>query len=118
MAFECFLVLAFIFVVCSRQTPPSRSRRVPVALITTLILAASWSFGLPYVQGAAPPTDGKAAAPAGEAGALFRRFCQGCHGADGRGAGRDVPDFTRSAWQEKRTDTQLVVTILEGKGTV
>src|SRR5262249_28654454 len=45
-----------------------------------------------------------------------------CHGADGRGSvARDnfptLPDFTLRAWHEKRADPQLLVSVLEGKGT-
>jgi mono/diheme cytochrome c family protein len=118
MAFELVLVLVLILVSCSRQAAPLRGRRVTAALITMVFLAPAGSIDPSCVRGAALPGAGKAAAPPAEEAALFRRFCQGCHGADGRGVGKDVPDLTRPAWQEKRSDAQLVVTILEGKGTV
>jgi mono/diheme cytochrome c family protein len=46
-----------------------------------------------------------------------------CHGADGTGGpGRDrlpeIPDFTRAAWQARRTDAQLKASILDGKGAL
>jgi mono/diheme cytochrome c family protein len=52
---------------------------------------------------------------------LFRRFCATCHGLDGRGTRMRenlprLPDFSRSAWQAGRSDTQLIVSILDGKG--
>lgn len=82
--------------------------------VHAVLAAAAFGVGLLPVQGAAPPGDGEAAG-------LYRRFCQGCHGADGKGARggavKDLPDFTRASWQEQRTDVQLVVTILEGKGS-
>lgn len=28
----------------------------------------------------------------------------------------EIPDFTSAAWQESRSDTQLLIGILEGKG--
>src|SRR5262249_17788270 len=45
-----------------------------------------------------------------------------CHGADGtaRAARRllpDIPDFTRGSWQRRRSNAQLLVSILDGKGT-
>jgi mono/diheme cytochrome c family protein len=57
-----------------------------------------------------------------EGSRLFQRSCAMCHGADGRGSGvratmPAIPDFTARAWQERRTDPQLIVSILEGKGT-
>jgi mono/diheme cytochrome c family protein len=53
--------------------------------------------------------------------ALFARNCQSCHGKDGRGTrlrqhAPSAPDFTNSSWQDARSNTQILVTILEGKG--
>ena len=52
---------------------------------------------------------------------LFQKHCVKCHGADGTGGqARDrlpeIPDFTDSAWQARRTDKQIQSSILEGKG--
>jgi mono/diheme cytochrome c family protein/uncharacterized membrane protein len=63
---------------------------------------------------------GEGAVPA--AGALYRQHCQRCHGADGKGGGEVAglptrPDFTHGAWQEARTDAQLLASILDGKGS-
>jgi ubiquinol-cytochrome c reductase cytochrome b subunit len=53
--------------------------------------------------------------------AVYRQYCLSCHGIDGRGAELrssmpDLPDFTNRAWQDGRTNPQLTVSILEGKG--
>jgi mono/diheme cytochrome c family protein len=53
---------------------------------------------------------------------LFLRRCARCHGEDGSGSGRraggpNCPDFTNRDWQKHRTDAELMVSILEGKGT-
>jgi len=68
-----------------------------------------------------PPTD-MAAAPADNVTALYERRCARCHDADGTGTAlrsslRRLPDFTNARWQQQRSDPQLVVSILEGKGT-
>jgi mono/diheme cytochrome c family protein/uncharacterized membrane protein len=52
---------------------------------------------------------------------LFRRHCVKCHGADGTGSqGRDrlpeIPDFTNAPWQARRSDGQLLASIIDGKG--
>jgi mono/diheme cytochrome c family protein len=52
---------------------------------------------------------------------LFRKRCAKCHGTDGTGSqARDrmaeIPDFTSAAWQAKRKDSQLIASILDGKG--
>ena len=51
---------------------------------------------------------------------LFRQRCVKCHGADGTGReARDrlpeIPDFTKSSWQARRSDAQLLASILDGK---
>jgi mono/diheme cytochrome c family protein len=54
---------------------------------------------------------------------IFRQWCIACHGSDGTGApGRAaqlsrIPDFTSGAWQSDRSDPELLVSILDGKGT-
>ena len=57
-----------------------------------------------------------------EGGGLFQKSCARCHGRDGKGeVARDsletIPDFTLRGWQQKRSDAQLLVSILDGKGT-
>jgi mono/diheme cytochrome c family protein/uncharacterized membrane protein len=54
-------------------------------------------------------------------GDLFRRRCVKCHGADGTGSrGRErfdeIPDFTKTTWQARRSDAQLLASVLDGKG--
>jgi mono/diheme cytochrome c family protein len=53
---------------------------------------------------------------------LFQRSCAMCHGPDGKGAGvrpamPAIPDFSLGRWQERRTDSRLMASILDGKGT-
>jgi mono/diheme cytochrome c family protein len=52
----------------------------------------------------------------------YRQLCARCHGDDlaggeWRAEGREIPDFTRAAFHKGRTDAELRVSILEGKGT-
>jgi mono/diheme cytochrome c family protein len=49
----------------------------------------------------------------------YRRLCARCHGNDYQGNGRrdwGIPDFTRGSFHQDRTDTELLVSILQGKG--
>jgi mono/diheme cytochrome c family protein len=53
---------------------------------------------------------------------LFQRFCIACHEIDGRGSRMreqvpSIPDFTSPVWQARRSNAQIITTILEGKGT-
>jgi mono/diheme cytochrome c family protein len=54
---------------------------------------------------------------------IFRQYCFVCHGLDGKGTNMrpvlpPIPDFTNAAWHKERSDAQLRVSILEGKGTM
>jgi ubiquinol-cytochrome c reductase cytochrome b subunit len=53
----------------------------------------------------------------------YRQYCLSCHGSDGRGLDLranmpGIPDFTSRAWQQERSNAQLSVGILDGKGTL
>jgi mono/diheme cytochrome c family protein len=48
---------------------------------------------------------------------LYRRLCASCHRNDHRGEPGQIPDFTRRSWQDRRSNAQLLATILEGKGS-
>jgi mono/diheme cytochrome c family protein len=53
---------------------------------------------------------------------LYRHSCQRCHGADGTGTPQRqrtpaIPNFTQKRWQARRNDSQLLVSILDGKGS-
>jgi mono/diheme cytochrome c family protein len=63
---------------------------------------------------APPPMGGS------DAHALFAKHCVKCHGADGTGKLKrkeleQIPNFTDSSWQKKRTDAQLLAIILNGE---
>jgi cbb3-type cytochrome c oxidase subunit III len=40
--------------------------------------------------------------------------CIGCHGPDGKGKVKGVPDFTDAAWQKKESDADLISQIKKG----
>ena len=57
-----------------------------------------------------------------EARTLFRTNCQRCHGnSDGTAAPRkrlsSIPDFSSPSWHQRRGDQQLLISILDGKGS-
>jgi quinol-cytochrome oxidoreductase complex cytochrome b subunit/mono/diheme cytochrome c family protein len=64
------------------------------------------------------PLPGPAALPPAQ---IYLAYCLGCHDADGRGksvrgAMSEIPDFTSVKWQNSRKDSDLLHSILEGKG--
>jgi len=70
-----------------------------------------------------PPPPAKTGSQMPKAGALYRRYCVTCHGADGKGSSARagmpaLPDFTNRAWQDSRGDPQFQASILNGKGTL
>ena len=51
-----------------------------------------------------------------DAVALFAsNKCATCHGVDGKGKLKGVPDFTDAAWQKKESDAELASGIRKGK---
>src|SRR5262249_7128660 len=71
-------------------------------------------------QGPPPRQSAPTASGTPAARELFRQYCIKCHGADGTGReARDglpeIPDFTKSSWQARRSDAQLLASILDGK---
>jgi uncharacterized membrane protein/mono/diheme cytochrome c family protein len=73
---------------------------------------------------AAPPKPSSTAgAGAPDDRELFRQHCVKCHGADGTGSEArrrlpKIPNFTDTSWQARRSDAELLASILNGKGKV
>jgi mono/diheme cytochrome c family protein len=80
--------------------------------------------------GVKPPLDFKDLAPSREladriraGGVIFRQLCMVCHGEDGTGNIQranlpPIPNFKDPAWQKQKTEAEMRVSILEGKGTL
>jgi mono/diheme cytochrome c family protein len=104
--------------------PPmaDRLRDVDVKQLVGLVRA----FQIGPIKPAPNPTEVVPISPLNrvrEGEALFRRFCQVCHGPDGKGAIMrsvlpPIPDFTNPGFHEERSDARMMVSILEGKGTL
>lgn len=88
------------------------SMRRPADLVLVLVLAGIGAVGCKRSEAA--PADGRE---------LFAGACARCHGADGAGglalqAGGPTPRNLRDAeFQRSRTDEQIRMTIVNGKGT-
>jgi mono/diheme cytochrome c family protein len=78
-----------------------------------MLVLSSSVWHLSHAKGEESPVNPSTAA------SLFRRYCQDCHGANGAGRAGvvEIPNFTSRASQEKREDADLLVSILDGKGT-
>ena len=110
--------------------PPSVRRPGLSGLVVFLGLGASCLAGLTAAQAQAgrsaavpaPRSDGPPAERLQAARRVYERHCSSCHGDDGTGGAlrstvSQIPDFTSRGWQTRRTDAQLAVSILEGRGT-
>jgi mono/diheme cytochrome c family protein len=69
-----------------------------------------------------PVPSGELAARIRAGSVIFNQFCLVCHGADATGrlmrpAMPPIPDFTNPEWHRGRQDSELLVSIMEGKGT-
>jgi mono/diheme cytochrome c family protein len=112
--FHLFLARILPFILRRHASAPGCQNATFVIPVATVLLSVAGTDPWP-ARGEEPPGGTEAAG-------LYRRYCQRCHGTDGtgqRGAGaEDVPNFTRRAWQQQRDDAELLVSILDGKGTV
>jgi cbb3-type cytochrome c oxidase subunit III len=71
----------------------------------TLMLLADVALSLGQSEGNAP-----------DGGALFKKRCTMCHGADGKGfKALKTPDFTSPEWQAARSDLAITEVIKNGK---
>jgi mono/diheme cytochrome c family protein len=79
-----------------------------------LALSGIMLFGAPATAdtGAAVPGDAEAGAK------LYKQFCRGCHGADGRGGGHTfmphIDRLTRKGYIDLLPDERLIAVITEG----
>jgi len=105
---------------CSALALSVRAGILVLLVLTALRGQADSSLFDHAVAAAPPPARPAAASPAVQA--LYRKHCAKCHGADGKGSAAkalfaEIPDFTSSHWHARRSDGQLLVSILDGKGT-
>jgi mono/diheme cytochrome c family protein len=86
-----------------------------------LLLALGCGFAITPLGGdAGGAVKGSGPQRSAAAGNLYDRRCLRCHGADGKGDGDrkgPMPDFKSRRWQAGHSDAQLLLSILEGKGT-
>ncbi|HEX6244700.1 MAG TPA: c-type cytochrome [Polyangiales bacterium] len=99
-----------------------RFTAAPLALVglTSLMLSATACGPEERAQGQWPLSKEeltRAAQPAEAGEATYRRYCVGCHGADGRGnGGRTGADFIASGAQlGQKPDSELATSVREGK---
>src|SRR5438876_805086 len=93
-----------------------RGRQLPVPAALHAQADSSRSQQRPAAQPSAPAPKGTPAARA-----LFQQHCAKCHGADGTGSPArsrlpEIPDFTAAAGPGRKSEAQLLASILDGKG--
>jgi mono/diheme cytochrome c family protein len=103
----------------NRRAPFLTERFMRTCLITalSLLVGAAWDSGTAIASDIRVGNTAQLRAVA----SLYQRYCMRCHGEDYSGSGwrkpgRHIPNFVSAAWQDSRSDAQLLVSILEGKG--
>jgi mono/diheme cytochrome c family protein len=113
--FLLFLLLVFPLILPHRQDRAWGRYFLRLVLQVAIICVSVAREDISHARGGTPTARKEAAS------ILYRQNCQRCHGTDGtgrQGAAADrLPVFTRRDWQERRTDVELMVSILDGKGT-
>jgi mono/diheme cytochrome c family protein len=115
-----------------KSMPPMKDKLKPDHVVRLISLIRAFRGGqqvIPDEETPAPPAAPPATAAKDPqdsvrrtAEANFRRTCITCHDADGRGNKMrslmpELPDFTNPTWQGRRSRSQLVASVLEGKGS-
>ena len=94
---------------------------LPLASYTPALFAALVACVLSSVACSRTPAAGRAAV---DGKALFAQACAKCHGTDGTGGlptvanGPKPVDLTSDAWQESRSDGELISAIRDGRGAM
>jgi len=106
----------------SASTPPASLATTPAPLPAALPVAGAGPSG-PTAPAPLTGEGPEKAAKLRVAAEYFNGNCIACHGGDGkgsvvRGAMAAIPDFTSPAWQTSHGNSQLSVSILEGKGVL
>jgi len=115
-----------------KQVIPVEEPKLPGPPAPVVVLAPTTKVpvAVPTPGAVGPKVQLPLVAPAGETAArirvgagIFRQYCIVCHGPDGRGTQMrpvlpPIPDFTSPPWHKEHSDAQLMVSILDGKGTL
>jgi mono/diheme cytochrome c family protein len=102
-------------------TPGPAPAPTPATVLTQPAASTALAPALPPAIPAAAVNTAERAAKLRAAGVNFTTLCIACHGPDGRGtviraAMPTLPDFTTRDFQTSHSSTQLLTSILEGKG--
>jgi mono/diheme cytochrome c family protein len=106
------------------MSAPTKADRPTRWLISParLGVAGLLALSLGLAAAAAPQRAASEGAERRAGAAALHNRCARCHGADGtgrpaRGDLREIPDFSDHHWQASRSDAELFVSILDGKGS-
>jgi mono/diheme cytochrome c family protein len=103
-----FSVTAFA---CSSPPPANQNVAPPPAASVSAPANSNSGNAASSIPTTPPGTGGQI-----NAAAIFTaQKCDTCHGTDGKGKVKGVPNFTDAAWQQKETDVALANGIKKGK---
>jgi cbb3-type cytochrome c oxidase subunit III len=98
------------------QTANANTTEPGAAATTPVAATANTNQASPAnpVAGYGKKEDVKTASNVDAASLYVAQKCIGCHGPDGKGKVKGVPDFTDAAWQKKGSDADLISQIKKG----
>ncbi|HEV3444696.1 MAG TPA: c-type cytochrome [Gemmataceae bacterium] len=109
--------------VVALEAPKAPGPPAPVVVTPPSNLLALPGPQLPKIEQPLVAAPGETAARIRVGAGIFQQYCIVCHGPDGTGSIMrpsmpPIPDFTSRAFHEKRSNAELIVSILDGKGTL
>jgi mono/diheme cytochrome c family protein len=102
--------------------PPAPVTVAPPAAILSTPTSKDFNVEQPKVEQPLVAPSGDSAARIRVGASIFRQYCIVCHGVDGTGTIMrpvlpPIPDFTSPAFHKEHSDAQILISILDGKGT-
>lgn len=111
-----------------KQVIPVENPKLPGPPAPAIVAPPSAIPSTPVSKGPKPElplvaSPGETAARIRIGATIFRQYCFVCHGVDGKGTLMrpvlpPIPDLTSPAFHKEHSDAQLLVSILDGKGTM
>ena len=99
---------------CSSSPPANQNTAPNAPPATTATSSQPANSNSAGSASTTPVTTAGSGGPINAATIFTAQKCDTCHGKDGKGKVKGVPDFTDAAWEGKATDEKLATSIKKG----